>query len=53
MLDLPVRQIVLNRSGVVPVIGQLEAATVAQHVGMDWKLEAHPLPGPGQDFPDT
>src|SRR5262249_2357268 len=59
VLDVLVPEVVLQGSSVVAVIGQLEAAGVAQHVGMDCKrhlgglaelhhemVEAHRADGP-------
>jgi hypothetical protein len=40
MLDRLVAEIGLDRSGIDAVVGQLEAAGVAQHVRMDLHIEA-------------
>jgi hypothetical protein len=42
-----VPQIMLDRSGVLTVVGQLVAAAVAQHVAVDKKPELGRLAGPG------
>ena len=40
MLDVLVAEIVLQGSGIVPVVGKLIAARMPQHVRMQW--ERHP-----------
>ena len=40
VLDVPVAEIVLQGSGIVPVVGKLIAARMPQHVRMQW--ERHP-----------
>jgi hypothetical protein len=45
--DRAVPQIMLDRSGVLTVVGQLVAAAVAQHVAVDKKPELGRLAGPG------
>jgi hypothetical protein len=37
MLDVPVSQVMLDRSGIVAAIGQLEATAVTEHVRMNRK----------------
>ena len=39
VLDVAVAQIGLKRPGIDEVIGELEAASVSQHVGMRWETE--------------
>ena len=39
VLDIPVPQVGLQASGIVPVIGKLVAAGMAQHVWVDFELE--------------
>ena len=45
MLDRLVAEIGLDRSGIDPIIGQLEAAGVAQHVRVDLHIEPSGLAG--------
>jgi hypothetical protein len=44
VLDIPMSEVVLQRPGIDAVIGQLEAAGMAKHVGMDreWHLGGLP-----------
>jgi hypothetical protein len=44
VLNILVPEIVLQRSGVVAIIGELEAASVPQHVGMHAKGISAALP---------
>jgi hypothetical protein len=39
VLDVPVAEVVLNRSGVLSLVGECEAAGVAQHVGVNWEAK--------------
>src|SRR4029453_12254601 len=39
VLDVPMPEVVLNRPGVVALVGELEAAGVAEHVRVDRKAE--------------
>jgi len=41
---------VLDRSGVLPVIGQFKSGGVPQHVGMDGHVEPGGLSCPGYNF---
>ena len=43
MLDRLVAKVGLDRSGIDAVVGQLEAASVAQHVRVDLHIEAYSL----------
>ena len=43
MLDIPMPQPRLQSTGIVPLIGKLVTAAVAQHVGMDCEGHAGPL----------
>jgi hypothetical protein len=52
VLDVLVPEVVLDRSGVLAVVGQLEAGGMPQHVGMDGEIEAGHLPGTGHDLPE-
>ncbi len=52
VLDVPVAEVVLNRPGVMPLVGELEAAGVAQHMRVDWKAELRLVAGSGDDLPD-
>ena len=45
--------IVLNRPRIVAVIGQLVPASMAQHVGMNWKTDVCVPPRPGNHLPDA
>jgi hypothetical protein len=49
VLDISVAQIVLQSAGVVAIVGQFEAAGVAQHVGMDGKRHLGGLPQPSNE----
>ncbi len=50
MLNVFVSQVVLDRPGVVAVIGKLEPASMAQHVRMDRKPDTRPFTGPSDDL---
>lgn len=50
MLNIPVPQVMLNRPGVVPLVRQVEAAGVAQHVGVRREIKAGRTPGPGDQL---
>src|SRR5512135_2282273 len=52
VLDILVPEVVLNRPGVLAVVGQLETGGMPQHVGMDGQVEAGRLPGTGHDLPE-
>ena len=42
-MDVLVAEIVLQGSGIVPVVGKLIAARMPQHVRMQWERHAEPL----------
>ena len=46
MLDILVPEVVLQGAGIVAVVGQLEAAGMAQHVRMDLERQSSSLPKP-------
>ena len=50
MLDVLVSQVVLNRSGIIPIVRQLEHADVAQHAGVGRETEAGLPPCPGDQL---
>src|SRR5690242_8191498 len=45
VLNVLMPQVVLNRAGVVPVVGEFIARCMPQHVWMHWEWDACPLPG--------
>ncbi len=50
VLDVPVAQIMLKRPCIVAVDRQLEAASVAQHVGMDGERQSGLSTGSGDQL---
>jgi hypothetical protein len=44
VLDVPVAEIVLQGTGIVPVVGKLIAARMPQHVRMQWERHLAALP---------
>jgi hypothetical protein len=52
VLDIAVPQIVLDGTGIVPIIGKLEPTGMAQHVGVHRKGEGGELAGAGEYSPD-
>src|SRR5713101_5412209 len=50
--DISVAQVLLDRPRVVPLIGQLETAGVAEHVGMNREGEAGSLADARHELPD-
>ena len=46
MLDIPVSHVMLDRPGVMAIVGQLEAAPVTEHVRMDREGDSGLLPCP-------
>jgi hypothetical protein len=46
VLDVLVAEVVLQRAGIVSVVGKLEAAGMAKHVWMDGKRQSSSLPEP-------
>lgn len=53
VLDVLVPEVVLDRTGVLTVVGQLEAGGMPEHVGMDREVETGHFPGTGHDLPKT
>lgn len=53
MHDVLVAHVVLERSGVVAVVGKLVAGGVPNHVGMDRKRELCRFPGPGDRLQES
>jgi hypothetical protein len=49
VLDIPVPEVVLQRAAVVAIVGQFEPASMAQHVGMDWKRHLGGLAEPSHE----
>src|SRR5262249_14254780 len=52
VLDVLVPEVVLDRPGVLTIVGQFEAGGMPQHVGMHGEVEAGHRPGPGHDLPE-
>src|SRR5262249_13533178 len=52
VLDVSVTEIVLNRSGIVPFVRELEAAGVAQHVRVNGEAEMGLIPSASDDLPN-
>src|SRR5262249_32410240 len=50
MHDVAVAQEVLQRAGVDAIVGELEAAAMAQHVRMNWEGQFGQLPNPADHF---
>ncbi len=50
MHDIFVAHVVLERPGIMPIIGQLIAGGVPEHVRMNWEWELCRLPGPCDRF---
>lgn len=50
--DRAMAQEALNRAGVVPIVGELGAARMTKHVGMDEEGEARSLAGSGDHLHD-
>ena len=50
MLNVPVFQIVLDRPGVLPVIGELVTSTMPQHVRMYGEWQIGYLTSPGNEL---
>jgi len=50
MLNIPMPHLVLNRPGIVAVVGQLITAGMAQHVGMDGEADIGVPAGPAIIF---
>ena len=48
--DILVTHVVLEGSSIMPVVGDLIAGGVSEHVRVDWKWEPCGLPGPGDRF---
>jgi hypothetical protein len=52
VLDVPMTEIVLDRAGVVSLIGELETAGVAQHVRVNGEAKPGLVASPSDDLPD-
>ena len=50
VLDVLVSQVMLDRPGVVAVVGELETTGVAEHVGMHRKPKSRQLTGASDDL---
>jgi hypothetical protein len=50
VLDIPMPKVMLDRPGVVALVGELEAANMAEHVGMDREAEFCLFASPGDDL---
>ena len=50
VLDVPMAEVVLDRSGVVSLVRELEAAGVAQHMRVNRESELGLITGPGNDL---
>jgi len=53
MLNISVSHVVLERSSVVPIVGELVAGRVPEHVGMNWEWELCGFPSPGDRFQES
>ena len=53
MLDVLVAEIRLQRAGIDPVIGELEAASMSEHVRMHWKVEVSGPTEPGDHLAES
>jgi hypothetical protein len=53
VLDVLVAQIVLQGAGIVAVIGELEPAGMAKHVGVDRERHLGGLAEPGNEMMET
>jgi hypothetical protein len=51
--DIFVPHIVLEGSGIMPVVGELIASRVPEHVRMDWEWELCGFSDPGDRFQET
>jgi hypothetical protein len=50
MLDGTMPEVSLQRSGVYTIIGEVEAAGMTEHVGMNREIEACRLASPGNEL---
>jgi hypothetical protein len=53
VLDILVAEVVLQRAGVVSIVGQLEPVGVPQHVWVGWEGQPRDLVGAGYQFADV